>query len=73
MGRLPLKRHDVRGQAGAKGPIGVRSSRLEERGKGPAEAGRCRFNGGRGTDEAESRHSPLMGEEDVKRWKARLC
>ena len=69
---LPVKRHDGRGQAAAEGPIGVRSSRLEERGEGPAEAARCRVNGGRGTDEAEGRHSSFMGEEDVKRRKARL-
>ena len=54
-GRLPVKRHDVRWQAGAEGPIGVRSPRHEERGEGPAEAGRCRVNGGRGTDEVEGR------------------
>ena len=72
-GRLPVKRHDVRGQAGAEGPVGVRGSRLEERGEGSAEAGQCRVNGGRGTEEAESRHSSFMGEEDVEGRKARLC
>ena len=72
-GRLPVKRHDVRGQAGAEGPIRVRGSRPEERGEGPAEAGRCGVNGGRGTGEAECRHSSFMGEEDVERRKARLC
>ena len=69
-GRLPVKRHDVRGQAGAEGPVGVQGSRPEERGEGPAEAGRCSVNGGRGTDEAEGRHSSFMGEEDVEGRKA---
>ena len=72
-GSLPVKRHDVRGQAGAEGPIGVQGSHLEERGEGPAEAGRCGVNGGRGTDEAQSRHPPFVGEEDVERRNARLC
>ena len=38
-GCLPVKRHDVRGQPGAEGPVGVRGSRLEERWEGPTEAG----------------------------------
>ena len=37
--RLPVKRHDVRGQASAEGPFGDRSSRFEERGEGLGEAG----------------------------------
>ena len=72
-GCLPVKWHDVRGQAGAEGPVGVRGSRPEERGEGPAKPGRCRVNGGRGTDVAESRHSSLMGEEDVEGRETRLC
>ena len=72
-GCLPVKRHDVRGQPGAEGPVGVRGSRPEERGEGPTEAGRCRVNGGRGADEAESRHSPFVRKKDMEGRKARLC
>ena len=72
-GRPPVKWRDVGGQAGAEGPIGVRGSRPEERGEGPAKAGRCRVNGGRGTDEAESSHSSFVGEENVEGRKARFC
>ena len=57
--RFPVKRHDVRGQAGAEGPVGVRGPSPEKGGEGPAEAGRGRVNGGGGTDKVESRHSPL--------------
>ena len=65
-GCLPVKRHDVRGQSGAEGPVGVRGSRPEERGEGPTEAGRCRVNGGRGADEAESRHSSFVRKKDME-------
>ena len=64
---LPVKWHDVLGQPGAVGPVGVRGSRPEERGEGPTEAGRCRVNGGGGADKAEGCHPSLMGEEDVER------
>ena len=70
---LPLKRNDVSGQAGAEGPVGVRGSRPEKREEGPAEAGRCRVYGGRRTDDAESRHSSFMEEEDMEGRKAGLC
>ena len=70
---LSVKRHDVRGQPGAEGPVGVRGSRPEERGEGPTEAGRCRVNGGRGADEAESRHSTFVRKKDMEGRKARLC
>ena len=66
-GRFPVERHDVRGQAGTKRPVGVRGLSPEEGGEGPAEAGQCRIDGGGGTNMAESCHPPLMGEEDVER------
>ena len=69
-GGLPVKRDDVWGQAGAEGPVGVRASRPEGRREGPAVADRCGVTGERGTDEAESRHSSFMGEEDVEWRKA---
>ena len=72
-GCLPVKRHDVRGQPGAEGPVGVRGSRPEERGEGPTKAGRCRVNGGRGADKAESRHSSFVRKKDMEGLKARLC
>ena len=72
-GCLPVKRYDVRGQPGAEGPIGVQRSRPEERGEGPTKAGRCGVNGGRGADEAESRHSSFVRKKNMKGWKARLC
>ena len=72
-GCLPVKWHDVRGQPGAEGPVGVRGSCPEECGEGPAEAGRYRVNGGRGADEAESRHASFMRKKNMKGRKARLC
>ena len=72
-GCLPVKRHDVRGQPGAEGPVGVRGSRPEERGEGPTEAGRCGVNGGRGADEAESCHSSFVRKKNKEGRKARLC
>ena len=65
-GHFPVERHDVRGQAGTKRPIGVQGLSPEKGGEGPAEAGQCRINGGGGTDKAEGCHPPLMGEEDVE-------
>ena len=72
-GCLPVKRHDVRGQPGAEGSVGVRGSRPEERGEGPTEAGRCRVNGGRRADEAESCHSSFVRKKNMEGRKARLC
>ena len=72
-GCLPIKRHDVRGQPGAEGPVGVRGSRPVERGEGPTEAGRCRVNGGRGAAEAESRRSSFGRKKNMEGRKARLC
>ena len=69
-GRFPVERHNVRGQAGTQRPAGVEGPSLEEGGVRPAEAGRRRINGGGGTDKAEGRHPPLMGEEDVERREA---
>ena len=69
-GRFPVKRHNVRGQAGAERPIGVRGPSPQEGGIEPAEAGRCRVNAGRGTDKAQGRQPTLVGEEDVERREA---
>ena len=69
-GRFPVERHNVRGQSGTQRPIGVVGPGPEEGGVRPAEAGRCGINGGGGTDKAEGRHPPLMGEENVERRKA---
>ena len=65
--RSPVERHNIRGQAGTQRPVGVQGPGSEEGGVGPAEAGRCRIDGGRGTDEAKGRHASLMREEDVER------
>ena len=73
MGCLPVKQHDVRGQPGAVGPVGVRDSRPEEREEGPTEAGRCGVNGGRGADKAESRHSSFVRKKNMEGRKAPLC
>ena len=72
-GCLPVKRHDVRGQPGTEGPVGVRGSRPEERGEGPTKAGRSGVNRGRGADEAEGRHSSFVRKKNMKGWKAGLC
>ena len=69
-GRFPVEWHDVRGQAGAKRPIGVRGQSLEEGGERPAEAGRRRVDRGGGTDKVEGHHPSLMEEENVERREA---
>ena len=71
-GRFPVERHDIRGQAGTQRPVGVQGPGSEKGEGGPAEAGRCRVDGGRGTDEAEGHHASLMGEKDVERGETRL-
>ena len=71
-GCFPVERHNVRGQVGTQRPVGVEGQSPGEGGVGPAEAGRCRVNGRGGTDKSESRHLPLMREENVERREARL-
>jgi len=41
---FPIERHNVGVQSGTKGMMGIRSAKLEEGGKGPAQAGRCRMD-----------------------------
>ena len=69
---MPVERHNVRGQAGTQRPVGVQGASPEEGGERPAEAGRCRVDGGGGTDEAEGCHASLVGEKDVERRETRL-
>ena len=52
--------------------MGVQGPSSKEGGEVPAEAGRCRVNEGRGTDEAKGRHASLMAEKDVERRETRL-
>ena len=52
--------------------MGVQGPGSKKGGEGPTEAGRCRVDGGRGTDEAKGCHASLMGEKDVERGETRL-
>ena len=67
---FPIEWDDVRGKAGAKGPVGVLGPSSLEGGKGSAEVCRGRVDGGGGTDKAESSHPPFVGQEDVQRSEA---
>ena len=69
---LPVKWHDIRVQECAQGPMRVQRPRFEQRGKGPAEAGRGGVDRRRGGDEPKSGHSPFVLEKDRERWKARF-
>ena len=71
VGRFPVERHDVLGQAGTKRPVEIRSPSPEEGGERLAKAGRGRIDGVGGTDKAKGCHPPLMGEEDVERRETR--
>ena len=67
---LPVKWHDIRVQARAQGPVRVRRPSFEQRGEGPAEAGRGGVDRRRGGDEPKSGHSSFVREKDREWWKA---
>ena len=65
---LPVQGHNIGGKACAKGTKRVRGPRTQQRGEGPAEAGRGGVDRRRGARYPERCHAALVGEKNVE-WR----
>ena len=65
---LPAQGHNIGGEACAKGTKGIRGPRTQQRGEGPAEAGRGGVDRRRGARYPERGHAAFVGEKNVK-WR----
>ena len=65
---LPVQGHNIGGEACAKGTKRIRGPRTQQRGEGPAEAGRGGVDRGRGARYPERGHAAFVGEKNVE-WR----